>query len=893
MKKQTVRLLCLFWSIAILLGCFAVPTSADSGSVYADLNYTPVTEDLEQLGFDLNEYPIDQTIEAGQTEKFLVMMQVLEFGYDYRQTDFSDYGLFLYLYNPSGTDLTGSMKNKVQLALKTANGVMGEYSKYDLLRCSGSSDHRFYKYRVVGLTATLLRTLNRDRRTYCISGIEMQFSGDTNPTDFKIGGTYTFSGHQQGYGFNPAMEDSLYYTYRTLETIELELHPTTWRSEYQSDKGANWRDEVDSVYFAIPNWYFKQYGDTSDKATKGLYSARVSYNEHYVNGIVSDNLEMIQYLQERNDALRVAFSHDDAFSAYSSGDLEKVRVSPEPIWGETYHYNYRFGCNFLPNSYHQVVFVGRVYDDSKEMLPRFGMSFYSSTFESISAETFAERFDAVELPDKVTNEVPAGVVGPLPANYFREVSPPDRTLGYHEETLTRDQLLSYSDTSAWNANTNGFSKWFYRLFHKNDESAKATTQNLSVIETVDLTDAAKLALFKNEVSANQHYVSAADIPNLLSYVASEELNPLNWTNGVFGSTVVLLHFAVTDFYSAALTCYKGYNGEATNAELYSGNHYYFEKSYFEDFDVLSLTFMDQGGKTTTLPVTASPVDVGGDLPSPYEGATGKDPSTAAENTSKSGFWDLFNSLRGWVQAVVIILGIVLLAAIVGLLTPLFRPLFNLFGKIFGGIGSLLGGVGRTVKGLFDFGDDRYRARRERKENKQADEDRAFSNDEKKYDSDRKRVTDRQKDEDRDFSNFEKGYGFFRRVKNDNQHDADRDFDNTEKQYDAVRKRKLDRERDEDRGFENTEKAHESGRKQRRWETEKVDLEIRDKKNKKALSDMKKQEKAERKKNRDERKEAREAKRANETLSREQQELNNRKQGTYYDQKKKRNGGDEE
>ena len=675
------------------------------------LNSTDVTDDLDALGFDLAEYPIDRTIDAGQTDRFLVLMQVLEFGYDYHQKDFSDYGLFLYLYNPSAVDLTGSVKNQVELAVKTASGAMGEYSKYTLLRISASDDHRFYKYRVTGVTATLLRSMNRDQRTYCISGIEIQFQGNTNPTDFKIGGTFRFSGHQQGYGFNKSMADSLYCSYQKLETIEIDLHPATWRSEYQNEKGASWRDEVDSVYFAIPNWYFKQYGN-ADSRTKGLYSARVSYYESYVNGIVSDNQEMINYLQGRNDNQIVPFTEEDAFSVYSGYEVGGSSTSQSSLI-------YQFGLNVengsVSNFYHHSVY--RYFDT---IFPRVGMSLYSSTFESISSETFAERYDQVAYPSKLIRKDTDGQHSYFP---YAQYVPSGRTLGYHEETLTADQVLQYTDTSSWNENTSGISKWFYRLFQK-DESAKALSQSLNVMETVDLTDVAKLALFKNEVSAGNYYVSAADIPNLLSYVASEELNPLNWTNGVFGSTVVLLRFAVTDFYSTALTCYDGYNGASTGANIYTGNHYYFEKSYFEDFDVLSLTFQDKGGKLTTLPVVASPVDVGGDLPSPYQGATGKDPSKAKENQSPS-WWDnfknFFQSLRGWIQGIVIILGIVVIGLLLGFFRPILKPLFNLFAKIFGGIGSFFKGVGRSVKGVFDFADNRYKARRRRKEDKRLDD----------------------------------------------------------------------------------------------------------------------------------------------------------------------------
>ena len=206
-------------------------------------------------------------------------------------------------------------------------------------------------------------------------------------------------------------------------------------------------------------------------------------------------------------------------------------------------------------------------------------------------------------------------------------------------------------------------------------------------------------------------------------------------------------------------------------------------------------------------MVASPVDVGGDLPSPYEGATGKDPEKASNNPNREpNWWDTFKniwgSLRGWIQVVAVVLGLIAIALLLGVFTPIFRPLLNLLGKLFSGILSLFRGVGSTAKNLFEFGDRRYTARRQRKKDKQSDEDRDFANAEKKYDSERKRVNDIRED-------HSKQYDFQRRKTLDSR--ADERYKREEK---ARKEKEKEAKRKEK---ENRRKAKEDQEKRKRAE----------------------------------------------------------------------------
>lgn len=58
----------------------------------------------------------------------------------------------------------------------------------------------------------------------------------------------------------------------------------------ESDRGEGYRYEVSGVYFAIPNYYLKTYGNwDGDEELHGLYAVSGSYRESRINGIVTDS----------------------------------------------------------------------------------------------------------------------------------------------------------------------------------------------------------------------------------------------------------------------------------------------------------------------------------------------------------------------------------------------------------------------------------------------------------------------------------------------------------------------------------------------------------------------------------------------------------------------------
>ena len=104
---------------------------------------------------------------------------------------------------------------------------------------------------------TFFDRVNSNQRRYDVSGIEITTYGKNLPDEYGVGGTYLFTGYAKGYGPDETAESNLTCDVNKLETIELEVFDTYYRTgEYEH----NHRHDLTSVYFAVPNRFFEEYG---------------------------------------------------------------------------------------------------------------------------------------------------------------------------------------------------------------------------------------------------------------------------------------------------------------------------------------------------------------------------------------------------------------------------------------------------------------------------------------------------------------------------------------------------------------------------------------------------------------------------------------------------------
>ena len=101
--------------------------------------------------------------------------------------------------------------------------------------------------------------LNPNGRRYDVSGVVLAEIGK-DAKEYTVGGTWKFSGYSKGYGVNANSESTLKCDGATnLETVRLNVYETTYRSS-SSVLGPGHKNDITSVYFAVPKRLLDDYG---------------------------------------------------------------------------------------------------------------------------------------------------------------------------------------------------------------------------------------------------------------------------------------------------------------------------------------------------------------------------------------------------------------------------------------------------------------------------------------------------------------------------------------------------------------------------------------------------------------------------------------------------------
>ncbi|MEG2687965.1 MAG: hypothetical protein RSA24_02220, partial [Clostridia bacterium] len=249
--------------------------SFDNTNVLDDLKSSTVNGQK----FDIKNYPFNEKSQAQ-------VIDFVEYCYSIKANQRTNYGLYLYIYNPQGLNLsTDSKRNKAQMATKyDSAGKAVDYTKFDLQFCSkcesGDYKNLFYKFKVVDKKVndtTFADRVNSNERKYDISGIELLTYGSPNATEYAVNGAYKFTGYAEGYGLDATAKSTLTCKAQFLETIELEVKHTFYRTA-TSSKGAGFQNQLDTVYFAVPNRFFESYGK--------LQRIKAEWFEYKTNDIV-------------------------------------------------------------------------------------------------------------------------------------------------------------------------------------------------------------------------------------------------------------------------------------------------------------------------------------------------------------------------------------------------------------------------------------------------------------------------------------------------------------------------------------------------------------------------------------------------------------------------------
>lgn len=610
---------------------------ADSGFTeigYSNFDNTDVMTDLTTAeNFDINQYPINKKLDT------FIVQNFVEYCYSFDESNRKNYGLYLYLYNPSLINLDiASYDNKIQLAVGyNSEGKPNNYEKFNLKFCSvsdGDYKRLFYKFKVVDHRSshdqlTIAERVNSNARRYDVSGVELLTNGSFLAVDYPVNKSYVYSGYAVGCGIDGNnVESTLNCKPEKLTTLSLEVEHTYFRT-LTSDKGADYQNQIDTVYFAVPKEYFENDAKLQRiKAEWYEYLTKeivVTSNQEFFDKAISYVSKWLGQYEAINHPITGTTYKNTSFNEYLNYGLGQYLV-PEsfgdyrcdycwnaPIWLHGYYPQnkllYLLDCPSLEN---YDPYSDKTDDEFKNKLYKYILT-YTKSYQngrlpikngSISADLFEPDIDNDR---KVNNEF-----GKIQNGYCCYDFDADLDVKYLNSWASTDP--KFSD------NLKKYGLW--KSLKGNIPQEEAI--QLKPIEMFSYED---LHLSEQEI-VKKYYINAKDVESFKRYATKAQSED---------KKVVMFRFATSNYYNTALDIVK--NNSGITGVIYGGEAYIAKQSVFFNFDIIQLTFK-QGDIFTVIPVVSSPIDIVDDPTPPINIEDHQDPK------------DIFKIIFTWILIIV-------------------------------------------------------------------------------------------------------------------------------------------------------------------------------------------------------------------------------------------------
>lgn len=614
-----------------------VPAYADEILAF---DTTDVMDDLGST-VDLSQYPAA----AGAEPELYTFM---EYGYSDNAFKRGNYALYLYVYNPSQVDyvkLTGA--SVVNMAIEyeleedgsfafreNSKGekalVATEYANLPLKYCGASSgdyENRFVKFRVQGLSQVLKNVAKMEKegyeRQYNIAGFQLHEVGDDNARDWKLGQIAYYTGYAEGLGAGAELESTLACRWENLESVELDVQHTFWRSE-TSSKGAGYQNQLDTVYFAVPKRLFDTYGT--------LQKIKAEWYEYLTKEIVvTSNTDFYEFV-EAYIGKEVVLPGDGAGGGgggIRSSTLQEyglAMIVKDALFSKVIEFGWNTeGLSIYEDLspielLHYVFFNNDIssYDPYEEIVEQGGVA-DKKLYHWIKDYATIYGSDA-SLPIKE---------GTIAAELFEEDIPEERKLDNESGKIQKghsyydfDAGLDLQKWESWSESDHTiFDTWKNFGFVSEFEIKKEENVELSPIYKLteedilgnkdkdDLTDVEKKSI------ADKLYVNYNDVEKLHEFYQKAVQDSDGAGTEDEEKVVVLFRFATSDYFCYDATIIKHSDGSIN--ETIEDEAYIAKQSVFFDFDVIQLTFNNEG-VYTVIPVVADPIDIVNPITPPAE-----------------------------------------------------------------------------------------------------------------------------------------------------------------------------------------------------------------------------------------------------------------------------------
>lgn len=599
---------------------FSLSEALDNSNVLDDLQSSTVDGKL----FSILAYPYN---EFGSIK----IINFVEYCYSYLASGRSNYGLYVYVYNPQNLNIVSeSGQNKIQLGVpNNENEENITYHKYTLKFCNksqGNYKNLFYKFKVVDQKIDgkkIVDMVSSNERRYYVSGIELLTNGNQNATEYGVGGKFKFTGYAEGLGPDAKSKSTLNGTVEELETLQLQVHHVNFRTNVSS-LGKSHYNEVNSVYFALPQRVFDEYG-TLQKIHAEWWEyktkmAAITSNKEYYNQLLQ---YVGTYVGEHDGNVPVWL-----YSDYTGSAGTTIGAPSDHHYGWSYN-------KWLGTQTNNLGVVQAWYSSSKvsEILP---YAFYApatdldNVFSFLYSKPTAGSVEGNVVQDWIysyTNDLGNGYIDcngrKISKDLFEDTVDEGRTMGYNNVNVDLQDtfnLKSYDSNHSW------WDKLMdYGFSWPKTNGDYTEIAPIYVLEEDDLNG-------NSETVAERLLVDKDKVDELKTFYSTETKK---------GNKVVLFRFAQTDYYSAP-AMRSGYSGSLDNTDTYVA-----QQTVFLDFDIIDLTF-HKAGVYKVIPIVSSPTDI----------INGFDPPARELNWGR------------------LLLAILLLVLLVVLLIPFFPTIFN-------------------------------------------------------------------------------------------------------------------------------------------------------------------------------------------------------------------------
>ena len=627
--------------LIVMVWVTGFPVVQTFAPVYAETvneyDNTSVEEDLKEL--DLSLYPIDA---AGNP----AIASFVEYCYSENVFLRGNYGLYIYIYNPAQTEyLTREGANMLNIAVSyNASGEPSGYRKLPLKVCgttTGKYERLFYKFRVMSAEEVLKNaaasSASNGFRRYDIASLQLHERGAGNAKSYTIGREYKCTGYAKGYGATGNVASTLKIEWKKAEVYDAQVSHTNYRmtSEYKDHT----RQEVNTVYFSVPDKYITDYGN--------LQGIRAQWYEYKTSPIfVTEDAGAYAAL---SDYVGVNIGEKNEALKWSVLWHEKTTTPPLSAFFRTYN-NQGYGLNgpaissgatYTPEI--SWLFSTNGIDHSEYQLSRYQVETWARSYASAygkeadilgrySSELFAEGIDTERIKLLENPEAKRGLI-------VRDFDANDEF-----------NLLSYDDThSGWEAFVDYIcgKKVIFGDGVKYSPIEEITPEKFTGNKAADCKN-----LLLNEDDYNEF--SAA-------FTASQES----------GEHLFVFRFAQTDYYSS-----PAYFDSLENSSFTNEDGYVAQQTVFLDFTMIHLKFVKDGTETI-IPVAMDPIDIWNAVDPPLPDGDG--------GCKDSDWRNLVKKVLGIVMLVVLILIFWkpiawLLDKIIALIGHFFKWLGSLFKK---------------------------------------------------------------------------------------------------------------------------------------------------------------------------------------------------------------------